>query len=111
MKTLLLTFLILITNLSFSQIYGEIAVDKRPIVKHIAYAIPGYTKGQLVFDIVVNEKGNVTVCKLDRIKSTVKSTPTMIKAKNRILMDLKFKADAIYPQFHRGQIVIKVYNK
>jgi len=111
MKLILLSVLFFISNLTFSQIYGDITTDKRPVVNHIDYAIPGYSAGQLVFDIIVDEKGNISSCKLDKAKSTVKSTPTMMKAKNRILMDLKFEASPLYPKFHYGEIVIKVYKK
>lgn len=111
MKVIIIVVLFFFTNLSYSQIYGEITIDKRPVINHIDYAIPGNVKGQLVFDIIVNEKGIVTVCKLDKIKSTIKSTPTMMRAKNRILMDLKFQASTLYPKFHNGQVIVKVFRK
>jgi len=111
MKYILILLTILTTQISFSQIYGDIAIDKRPIVKAIEYGVVSNYTGQMVFDIVVDEQGNVTVCKLNKSKTNVKSTPTLMKAKNRILMQLKFKAHSIYPQFHRGQIVMKAYRK
>ena len=111
MKYIAILFTILMTQFSFSQIYGDIAIDKRPIVKAIEYGVVSNYTGQIVFDIVVDEQGNVTVCKLNKAKTNVKSTPTIMKAKNRIIMRLKFKAHSIYPQFHRGQIVMKAYKK
>ena len=111
MKHLIILLILLTSQISFSQIYGDIAIDKRPIVTNINYGIVSNYKGQIVFDIVVDEQGDVTVCKLNRAKSSVKSTPTIIKAKNRILTQLKFRAHSIYPQFHRGQIVMKAYIK
>lgn len=105
-----LLWLTCMANVSFSQIYGDIAKDKRPVVQQIDYAIKSsHLSGQLVFDIIVDEKGNVTSCQLNPDKSNINSTPTMMKAKNRILMDLKFQAGYIYPQYHHGEVVVKVY--
>ena len=111
MKNTLLILVLLTAHLSFSQIYGELALSKRPIVSPIEYGVVSNYTGKIVFDIVVDESGNVTVCKLNKAKTNVKSTPTVMKAKNRIIMHLKFKAHSIYPQFHRGQIVMKAYIK
>lgn len=108
MKYLKLFILLLISNLSFSQIYGDIATDKRKVVKQIDYAFEGNYNGQFVFNIVVDEKGNVTSCKLDQAKSNIISTPTMMQAKN-LVKQLKFEAGYQYPKFHRGEVVIKVY--
>lgn len=93
---------------NFGQIYGDIAIDKRPVVKQINYGFEGNYNGQFVFDIVVDEKGNVTSCVLDKSKTNITSTPTMMKAKN-LVKSLKFEAGYQYPQFHRGEVVIKVY--
>ena len=111
MKKALFIILFVVCQISFGQIYGDIATDKRPVVKQIEYAVSSNYNGQLVFDIIVDEKGNVTVCNLNKSKTNIKSTPTIMKAKNRIMVDLKFKASSMYPQFHRGQIVIKAYKK
>jgi hypothetical protein len=111
MKYIVILLTILTTQFSFSQIYGDIAIDKRPIVKAIEYGVVSNYTGQIVFDIVVDEQGNVTVCKFNKAKSNVKSTPTIMKAKNRIVMHLKFRAHSTYPQFHRGEIVMKAYKK
>jgi hypothetical protein len=109
MKNLVLLTLLLIGKLGFSQIYGDLVKDKRQVIQQIDYAIKGNSTGQIVFDIVVDEKGNVTSCVVDKAKTSVKSTPTMMKAKNSIVGGLKFKASSMYPQFHRGEVVIKIY--
>lgn len=111
MKYLLILLTIITSHSAISQIYGDIALDKRPIVNKIEYGVVSNYKGQIVFDIVVDEQGNVTVCKLNKVKSSVRSTPTIMKAKNRILTQLKFRAHSTYPQFHRGEIVMKAYIK
>jgi hypothetical protein len=109
MKNILLITLLSIVQIGYSQIYGDITTDKRPVTKQIEYAVKSNYTGQIVFDIIVDEKGNVTVCNLNKSKTNIKSTPTVMKAKNRILMDLKFKSSSLYPEFHRGQVVIKAY--
>ena len=111
MKKILLIVVLLLCQISFGQISGDIATDKRPVVKQIEYSFEANHTGQIVFDIIVDEQGDVTSCKLDKEKTNIVSTPTIMKAKNRIVMDLKFKASSMYPQFHRGEIVIKVYQK
>lgn len=111
MKKALFIILLALSQIGFGQIYGDIATDKRPVIKQIEYAVASNYSGQMVFDIIVDEKGNVTVCNLNKEKTNIKSTPTIMKAKNKILVDLKFKASSLYPQFHRGQIVIKAYKK
>lgn len=111
MKKVLIIVVLFIGQISFGQIYGDIATDKRPVINQIDYGLAANYTGQIVFDIIVDEKGNVTSCKLDKEKTNIKSTPTIMKAKNRVLMELKFKASSMYPQFHKGEIVIKVYKK
>ena len=85
MKFILILLTIFTAQFSFAQIYGDLAIDKRPIVNPIEFGVVSNYTGQIVFNIVVDEKGNVTVCKLNKAKTNVKSTPTMMKAKNRIL--------------------------
>ncbi len=110
MRFIYLTLFLVISNFSFSQIYGDIATDKRKVAKQIDYAFAGNYNGQFVFDIVVDEKGNVTSCKLDQAKSNIVSTPTMMQAKNMV-KKLKFEPGYQYPKFHRGEVVIKVYKE
>ena len=74
MKYILILLAILTGPFSFSQIYGDIAIDKRPIVKAIEYGVVSNYTGQIVLDIVVDEQGNVTVCKLNNSSSNASST-------------------------------------
>lgn len=107
-KIIFSSLLIITSYLSVSQIYGDIAIDKRPVIQHIDYVIIGNFEGQIVFNIVVDESGKVTTCTVNKEKTNVNSTPSQIKAKNLIITQLLFKAGPEYPQFHRGEIVIKV---
>ena len=92
--------------MTFSQIYGDIFMDKRKIEKDIEYTIPYSKPGKLVFDIAVNVDGKVTSCVLNKEKSTITATPAMMKAKNKIMQGLKFEFGLQWPKFHRGYVQI-----
>jgi hypothetical protein len=108
MKNSILLFFLLFGSLSFSQVYGEIFMEKRPITKDIDYTLYYSREGVIVFDIAVNNDGDVTSCNINKGKSTIKSTPMMMKAKNRIMQELKFEKGGQYPKFHRGFVQIKL---
>lgn len=108
MKTITLFTLIFLGNISLSQVYGEIFMDKRPITQDIDYTLYYHKEGVLVFTIAVNTDGDVTSCELDKSKTTVISTPMKMKAKNRIMQELKFEKGNGYPTFHRGYVQIKI---
>ncbi|PZE16716.1 hypothetical protein DNU06_10665 [Putridiphycobacter roseus] len=95
-------------SLSFGQLKGEIATDKRPLLQPFDFEIVGSKNAILVFNITVNEKGDVVTCELDKMATTGYSTPNMVKGKNKIKAELKFVADTMYPQFHRGTVTITV---
>lgn len=108
MKTLFL-FVILITgNFAKCQVYGEIFMDKRPIVKDIDYTFYYSREGTIVFNIAVNTDGDVTSCELNQEKTTIFSTPMKMKARNRVMQELKFEKGNQYPTFHRGFVQIKL---
>lgn len=108
MKTMFFLLLIAVSSNSFSQVYGEIFMDKRPIVKDIDYTLYYQKEGVLVFNIAVNTDGDVTSCELNSEKTTITSTPMKMKAKNRIMQELKFEKGNGYPTFHRGYVQIKI---
>lgn len=84
-------------------------MEKRPIIKDIDYTITYSRVGVIVFDIAVNTNGDVTSCEINKEKTTVHSTPMMVKAKNRIIQELKFESGNQYPTFHRGFVQIKLH--
>lgn len=59
----------------------------------------------MVFDIAVDIEGKVTSVVLNREKSTVKSTPSAIKAKNYILA-FQFEKGTHFPKYHQGTVTI-----
>jgi len=110
MRNLLILFLFLISGTSFSQVSGAIQNDKRGITKDIEYTMNSSKSGILVYTISVNSDGDVTHCELITSRSTIKSTPLMMKGKNSIVGSLKFEKGSGYPQFHQGEVTIKVFN-
>lgn len=108
MKQTLTLILILVAQLSFGQLSGELATSKRPVVKDFYFEIEGHKPGRLTFIISVNEAGKVVSCTLDKMASTGYSTPTMVKATNHIKANLQFKAGNEYPQFQTGTVAITI---
>ena len=109
MKIILFFILLFTLSLSFSQVSGQIYDDKRPIIKPIEFKVKGTKPGLMVFDISVDEKGNVISCRLDKVKTKGYSTPNMVKARNLITSHLKFEANSVYPKFHLGQVQVVIY--
>jgi len=108
MKTILTALFLSIISITFSQVGGKIANDKRPITQPINFEVTGTKPGEIYFTISVNEAGDVISCKVIKSKTTVFSTPTTVKARNLITSKLKFEADSSYPQFHIGYVLITV---
>ncbi len=108
MKTLLFITILLLSSQIYGQVSGDVAVDKRPIVSNIKYKVNGSKAGTIVFLISVDEKGDVISCTIDKINTTIMSTPTTIKAGNLITSELKFEPNSIYPKFHKGIVSISV---
>ena len=107
-----ITLLLLLSSfISHSQISGDLKTDKREIVKDIDYTIYSSKKGIMVFDIIVNRQGKVTSCTLNKEKSNVISTPTMMKCKNRIIQELVFGSSYSSPEWHNGQVRINIQLK
>lgn len=106
MKKLVLFLSIFGFTTGYSQVYGDVFIDKRAIKDSISFTIPYSVEGKLVFDIRVNVDGKVTYCALDESKSTITSTPAMIKGRNQIIKGLTFVKGIGYPKFHRGFVQI-----
>ena len=107
MRILFILFL-LIGNISFGQVSGEIKNSDRQLRHDFNFTVFANANGQLVFEIIVDQRGNVTSCQLNKDKSTVNNTPSQIIAKNRILKEMKFQEGYMFPQWHRGEVLITV---
>ena len=108
MKQILTFSLLLVTQLLFGQLTGDLANDKRPVMKDFYFEIEGHKPAQLVFNISVEESGKVISCQINKMASKGYSTPAMVKAVNHIKANLLFKAGSEYPQFHTGEVTITV---
>jgi hypothetical protein len=107
MKLIFAFIILCLSNSAFTQVYGEIFMDKRELFKDFSYTIEYSKDATLVFDIRVNTNGNVTSCVMNKDKSSTTSYPAMMKAKNKIMGQLVFKKGIGYPQFHAGSVQIK----
>ncbi len=107
-----LLFALLFTgNLCFAQVYGNIQEDNRKIVTDISYTLYANTTGQMFFDIIVNRQGKITSCILNKDKTNIISTPTMMKCKNRIMQGLTFEVNYTAPERHLGEVLINIRPK
>lgn len=108
MKKLVLFFLFIIsiTQPIYSQISGEIALDKRAIKDSISFKMDMEADAILIYSIVVNINGEITSCKLNRIASTQRSAKMQIMGRNRIMQGLTFEAGSRFPKFHQGIVTL-----
>ena len=102
----LLFFCLIFSSSLYSQLSGNISVDKREVISDISYHSVGKHPGILVFDIAVNRKGKVTGCTLNKSLSTIRNTPMMIDNKNKILTELTFAPSNSAPEFHQGRVTL-----
>lgn len=105
MKTILFSFIILcLSNNAFTQVYGELMMDKREVISKIEFTVDYSKPGRIVFDIAVDMDGNVTSCELNEDRSTVTATGAVMKGKSKIVQQLKFERGYHFPKFHYGQV-------
>jgi hypothetical protein len=108
MKKIFFFAFLVVSFLAQAQLSGDLANDKRAVVKDFYFEIEGHKAGELVFSITVDETGHVVACELDKTASSGYSTPTMVTAINHIKANLLFAAGSEYPQFHTGTVKITV---
>jgi hypothetical protein len=103
MKKLVVILILSIPFIGISQIGGDIKKDGRALKSDKAFVIEDSHEGTIVFNISVNAEGEITATKIDPDKTTIKSTPAKIKARNYIA-DFKFAPGTWYPKYHQGTI-------
>lgn len=104
----LICLLFLISGIAHAQVSGPIAESGRKVISEFDFKISGHKAGVFVFDISVSPDGVVKLCVLNSLKSTIVSTPLMVKAKNHILTKLKFESGAGYADLQSGTVTINV---
>jgi hypothetical protein len=109
MKSVIVLFLLFFANASFSQlISGRLIEDERKLITVTDFTVQDSNEGVLLFELAVNNLGNVTSSKLLNNGTTVISTPTRMKVKNE-LMKWKFQDGTYYPEFHH--VTVKITTK
>lgn len=103
MKRLIMTLFFVLPMAVMSQVGGDINKDNRALKSDKPFVIEDSHEGTIVFDISVNAEGEITSVKVDPEKTTIKSTPAKIKARNYIA-DFKFAPGTWYPKYHQGTI-------
>lgn len=108
MKKIVTLFLLsfIFCSSGFAQLSGPIQIDGRQIQDSISFDMEMTTGSPLVYDIIVNNKGEVTTCKLNRIASTQRSAKMQIMGRNKIIETLTFEAGTRFPKFHQGIITL-----
>lgn len=111
MKVVLLSLFVLMGTIGFSQIHGQVKIDKRGVEKDISYDLTASSQeGLLILNIVVNRDGLVTSVTLDSERSNVTHIILAREAKMRA-KKLKFKPCYECPQYHKGILEFKVVKK
>jgi hypothetical protein len=103
MKKILLALTLTLPLLGIGQVGGEIKKDGRALETDKPFVIEDSHEGTIFFKISVNAKGEITAIDVVDDKTTIRSTPAKIKARNYIA-DFKFAPGTWYPKYHQGTI-------
>jgi hypothetical protein len=108
MKTIALSFFLIMSYCSFGQLIGgKLLDDGRKLISSETFQITDNNVGTIVYELAVNNKGIVTSAKLISDGTNIISTPTRIKARN-YATKLKFEEGTYYPEFHFVRVKITV---
>ena len=108
MKTIALSFFLIMSYCSFGQLIGgKLLDDGRKLISSETFQITDNNVGTIVYELAVNNKGIVTSAKLIPEGTTIISTPTRIKARNYVAK-LKFEEGTYYPEFHFVRVKVNV---
>ena len=104
-KLLLLTIALLSYSQAESQILTGTLVDsgRKLLNTDETFIIPSGAEGTVVVEIAVNREGIVTGTKIIGDQSTIKSTPSRMKAENAA-KKLKFTAGTRYAPFEHVRV-------
>ena len=107
MKFCLSVIVCLLLNSAQSQLLsGEIIDANRKMTSNSNFTIKSFYEGYVVYEISVNTVGKVTGERFIAEKSTVKSTPANIEAKN-LLKSLTFESGDGFPKFQHAMVKVK----
>ena len=98
-------------NNSYSQIIsGEILDSGRKLITVSDFVIKSDRSGEVVYEIDVDIKGDVTSAIIVNSLTTIKSTPLKLDAKN-LINTFKFEPGTFYPKFHHSRVKITFVEK
>lgn len=103
MKKLTLLLLILLPLCTIAQLGGEIKEDGRKLITDKPFVLEDSHEGTIFFTISVNAEGEITSASVVEDKTTIRSTPAKIKARNYVTK-FKFAPGTWYPKYHQGTI-------
>jgi hypothetical protein len=107
MKFFLTGIVCLLFNSAQSQLLsGEIIDVNRKMTSTSNFTIKSFYEGYVVYEISVNNIGKVTSERFIAEKSTVKSTPANMEAKN-LLKSLTFESGDGFPKYHHAMVKVK----
>ncbi len=107
MKIFLTVIICFFLNFAQSQlISGEIIDVNRKMTSTSNFTIQSFYEGYVIYEISVNNLGKVTSERFIAEKSTVKSTPANIEAKN-LLKSLTFEPGDGFPKYHHAMVKVK----
>jgi hypothetical protein len=110
-KSVIVFISFFIVNNSYSQIIsGEILDSGRKLITLSDFVIKSDRSGEVVYEIAIDIKGDVTSATIVNSLTTIKSTPLKLDAKN-LINTFKFEPGTFYPKFHHSRIKITFVEK
>ena len=101
-----LTLVLLASFGSFGQMLsGDLKDYGRKKISETSYVMESHVSGFVTFELTVDREGNVTSTRLVGKKTTVRSTPARMKARDH-MMNFKFQKGNHYPKFQT--VVVKL---
>lgn len=88
-----------------AQLSGELINAGRKCLTETDFVIKASQEGMVKYLLTVDNKGNVIAAKLLRSESTVKSTPSLIQARNYLKL-LEFEPGTKYPKYHEVKVLL-----
>lgn len=109
MRNVLILLFLSLSTFGYSQIIsGTLVSEGRKLLSEATYVHPGTMEGWAIYELAVDNLGNVTSVKL--IESTLKSTPKKYELRN-YLTSFKFTGGTHYPKFQHVRVKLTVTNK
>jgi hypothetical protein len=101
----------LVINSCYSQIIsGDILDSGRKLLTVCDFVIKSDRSGEVVYEIAVDIKGEITSATIVNSLTTIKSTPLKMEAKN-LVNTFKFEPGTFYPKFHHCRVKITFVEK